>query len=297
MNLGSAAANAVRLDLRTDAEWLFLSEVTFRGRAITNAPVRSLQRRYSTRRPNFNGDAGAGLLTDGVVGGNNWLATPWRYMGWQDAGFAPPDGGTDSGLAQPQLTFALAGRYWLDSVKIDYMVDYPGGSLHANVRAPDQVTAQFSASGPTGPFGGNIVETGFDDSPETDASGGGGQARSVTTDLGNTTANAMRLDFRTDGEWLFLSEVTFLGTAVPSPNPVASLVGSGAGASIRIKFDTVPGLWYRVVRADSLPATTWTEVGAGWKQGLGLPMEVGVAVGGAAAPQGYFRIEMSPTQP
>ena len=104
------------------------------------------------------------------------------------------------------------------------------------------------------PFGGNIVETGFDDSPETDANGGGGQARSVTTSLGNTTANAMRLDFRTDGEWLFLSEVTFLGTAVPSPNPVVSLVGSGGSASIRIKFDTVPGVWYRVVRADSLPA-------------------------------------------
>src|SRR3954466_13749781 len=28
--------------------------------------------------PNFNGGAGAGLLTDGVVGGNNWLSTPWR---------------------------------------------------------------------------------------------------------------------------------------------------------------------------------------------------------------------------
>ena len=154
LNLGSAAANAVRLDLRTDAEWLFLSEVTFRGRAITNVPVPIPATAILDTPPNFNGEAGAGLLTDGVVGGNNWLSAPWRYMGWQDAGFAPPDGGTDSGLAQPQLTFALAGRYWLDSVKIDYMVDYPGGSLHANVRAPDQVTAQFSASGPTGPFGG-----------------------------------------------------------------------------------------------------------------------------------------------
>jgi hypothetical protein len=104
----------------------------------------------------------------------------------------------------------------------------------------------------------------------------------------------MRLDFLTDAEWLFLSELTFLGTAVPSPNPVTSLVGAGGGGSIRIRFDTVAGLWYRVVRADTLPTATWTEVGSGWKQGLGLPMEVGTA---ASSQQGYFRVEISPGQP
>jgi hypothetical protein len=153
----------------------------------------------------------------------------------------------------------------------------------------------FSATGPGGPFGGTLIETGFDDSPEGNPNAGGGQARSLTMSLGGTPANAMRLDFRTDGEWLFLGEVTFYGTAVPEPRPVASLVGSGVSALIRIRFDTAPGLWYRVVRADVLPAATWTEVGPGWRQGLGLPMEV---TANASAPsQGYFRVEISPTRP
>jgi hypothetical protein len=113
----------------------------------------------------------------------------------------------------------------------------------------------------------------------------------LTLDLGGTIANAMRLDFRTDGEWLFLSEVTFHGTAVPATSLVAAL----SGTSLRIRFDTVPGLWYRVVRADSLSTPTWTEVAPGWKQGLGLPMEV---TAGASTPsEGYFRVEISPSQP
>ena len=294
LNLGSAAANAVRLDFRTDAEWLFVSEVTFRGRAITNVPKPIPATAIFDTAPGFNGSPGPGLLTDGVVGGNNWLVTPGQYIGWQDAGYVPTDGGTDFGTPQPQLTFALGGRYWVASVTVNYMVDYPPGTLRANLHAPDLMTVQFSATGAGGPFGGNLVETGFDDSPEADPNGGGGQARALTTDLGNTPANGMRLDFRTDGEWLFLSEVTFLGTAVPSPNPVASLTGSGANTSIRIKFNTEPGLWYRVVRADALPTSTWTEVSPGWKQGLGLPMEVGMAPG---TDQGYFRVEISPTQP
>jgi hypothetical protein len=259
---------------------------------ITNVPGPIPATSIFDTPPSFNGGAGPGLLTDGVVGGNNWLSDPWQYIGWQDAGYVPSDGGTDSGVAQPQLTFDLARSYWLDSVRVHYNVDYPPGSLRANLRAPDLMTAQFSASGPTGPFGGNLIETGFDDSPESDPTGGGGAARSVTTSLGGTVANAMRLDFRTDGEWLFLSEVTFLGTAVPSPNPVASLIGN---ASVRIRFDTVAGLWYRVVRADTLPAATWTEVGPGWKQGLGLPAEV--VVDASSPPQGYFRVEILPSQP
>jgi hypothetical protein len=294
LNLGSAPANAVRLDLRTDAEWLFLSEVIFRGKAITNVPVPIPAIAIFDTPASFNGAAGPALLTDGVIGGNNWLVSPWQYIGWQDPGYVPADGGTDSGVAQPQLTFDLTGNYWVDSVTVDYNVDYPPGSLRANLRAPDLMTAQFSASGTSGPFGGNVVETGFDDGPESDPAGGGGQARSVTTSLGSTVANAMRLDFRTDGEWLFLSEVTFLGTRVPSPNPVASVAGSN---SVRIRFDTVPGLWYRVVRADTLPAATWTEVGPGWKQGLGVPTEVVVDTSTSAPPQGYFRVEILPTQP
>jgi hypothetical protein len=293
VSLGGAAANAVRLDLRTDGEWLFLSEVIFRGKAITNivAPIPATV--ILDTAPGFNDGAGAGLLTDEVIGGHNWLATPWQYQGWQDAGYVPTDGGTDSGVPQPQLSFDLGGTYWVDSLTVHYNVDYPTGTLRANLRAPDSMTVAFSATGPTGPFGGNLVETAFDDGPEGDGTPGGGQARSLTMSLGSTPANAVRLDFRSDGEWVFLSEVTFHGTAVPASNPVASFTGSGGGSSVRVVFDTVPGLWYRVVRADTLPATSWTGV-APWKQGLGLPME---ATANVTAGQGYFRIEMSPTQP
>src|SRR3954469_21049234 len=80
--------------------------------------------------PGFNGGAGAGLLTDGIIGGNNWLSTP--YMGWTDPGYVGTDGGTDSGVAQPELTFDLGGTYFVDSVTIHYMVDYPPGTLRAN---------------------------------------------------------------------------------------------------------------------------------------------------------------------
>ena len=119
----------------------------------------------------------------------------------------------------------------------------------------------------------------------------------MTLNLGGTPVNALRLDFRTDGEWLFLSEVTFHGTAVPNPNPVASLAGSAEARRVRIRFDTVPGLWYRVVGADSLPAGIWTEVAPGWKQGLGLPMEVVVDASDPGRRQAYFRVEISPAQP
>ena len=100
--------------------------------------------------PGFNAGAGAGLLTDGTIGSDNWLTAPWQYMGWTDPGYAGTDAGTDSGVAQPQLTFDLEGTYFVDSVTIHYMVDYPSGTLRANVHAPDSMTATFSMTGPTG---------------------------------------------------------------------------------------------------------------------------------------------------
>jgi hypothetical protein len=299
MNLGGAPANAVRLDFRTDGEWLFLSEVSFRGRAITNVPSPIPATAILDTPPGFNAAGGPGLLTDGVIGGNDWLNGTWLFLGWADAGYVPtpPDSGADSALPQPQLTFDFGETYFVNSVTLHYNVDYPPGTLRANLRAPDALTAMFSASGPGGPFGGNLVETGFDDGPEDNGTPGVGQARSLTMDLGGTPANAMRLDFRTDGEWLFLSEVTFKGTAVPEPQPVASISVSGGLTWISIRFDTVPGLWYRVVRTDTLPAVTWTEVAPGWRQGTGLPMEVVDDASGPGHPQGYFRVEISPTRP
>src|SRR5262245_45217423 len=123
--------------------------------------------------PGFNAGAGAALLTDGTIGGNNWLDTPWQYLGWQDAGYVGVASGVDSGLSQPQLTFNLGGTYFVDSVTIPYMVDFPPGTLRANVRAPDSMTATFSLSGPDGAFGGNLAETSFDDGPDGDANVGG----------------------------------------------------------------------------------------------------------------------------
>src|SRR6188768_706978 len=72
--------------------------------------------------PGFNGAAGAALLTDGIFGGNNWLSAPSQYLGWTDAGYAGVDGGVDSGLPQPQLTFNLGGAFFVDSITIHYMV-------------------------------------------------------------------------------------------------------------------------------------------------------------------------------
>src|SRR5689334_4423196 len=66
--------------------------------------------------PGFNATGGAALLTDGNIGGNNWLSTPWQYLGWTDPGYVPTDGGSDSGAPQPQLTFNLGGTYFVDSI-------------------------------------------------------------------------------------------------------------------------------------------------------------------------------------
>ena len=89
-----------------------------------------------------------------------WLPR-WQYLGWSDSGYVATDGGTDSGVPQPQLTFDLGGNYYVDTVTIHYMVDYPAGTLRANLHAPDSMTATFSASGLNGPFDRSIVTTSF----------------------------------------------------------------------------------------------------------------------------------------
>src|SRR3954470_20220717 len=141
---------------------LFFSLVLVSGYICQGAsPVRIPATAILDTPPGFNGGAGAGLLTDGVVGGNNWLSTPWQYMGWTDPGYSGTDGGTDSGVAQPRLTFDLGGNYFVDTVTIHYMVDYPPGTLRANLHAPDLMTATFSASGPNGTFDRDFIGNGF----------------------------------------------------------------------------------------------------------------------------------------
>ena len=107
----------------------------------------------------------------------------------------PRTAGLTQAVAQPQLTFDLEGTYFIDPITIHYIVDYPPGSLRANLRAPDSMTALFSTSGTNGPFDGSLVESGFDDSPEGDTSSGGGQARTLILNVGSAPANARAAGF------------------------------------------------------------------------------------------------------
>ena len=138
-----------------------------------------------------------------------------------------------------------------------------------------------------------MLETEFDDRPDENAVSGGGRARSLTLNLGGVGANGVRMDFWTDAEWLFLGEVAFRGTPVPETKPIASLTSEGGTTFVTLQFEMVAGLWYRVLRTDSLPVVQWTEVQPGWRQGLGLPMEVRTSLG--QGQQGYFWVEIATT--
>ncbi|MBA3482541.1 MAG: PEP-CTERM sorting domain-containing protein [Pirellulales bacterium] len=185
----------------------------------------------------FNAAAGLGALTDGVVDDDDWLTAPWTSMGWLDAGWnLNPAISVDTAVSQPQLTFDLGGTYAVNSVTVHYVIDHIAGDDTRNLRAPDMMTATFSAAGVGGPFGSAVVESGWDDSDAGDGTAGGvGDARSLTTSLGGAIASAVQLDFRTNGEWLFISEISFDGSLVPEPATLGSLALGCmlAGASSR----------------------------------------------------------------
>ena len=172
---------------------------------------------------------GLAALTDGVVGGNNWITTP--TLGWVDGGWnLNPAISLDQNVPQPLLTFNLDGTYALNSVTVHYVVDHIAGDDTRNLRAPDSMTASFSTTGVGGPFGNPIVETaGWDDSVDSNPSAGNsgdGDERSLTINLGGAAANAVQLDFRTNAEWLFMSEISFDGSIVPEPGTLG-LAGLG----------------------------------------------------------------------
>lgn len=187
----------------------------------------------------FNAPAGLGTLTNGVVDDDDWLTTPYASVGWLDTGWnLNPANSTDTGVAQPSLTFNLGGAYVVDSVTVHYTIDHIAGDDTRNLRAPDSLTATFSTTGVGGPFLNPIVQATWDDSSTGDGTAVGvGDARSVTTSLG-AAANAVRLDFLTNAEWLFISEIAFDGRAVPEPATLGSLaltcVFLGAGSRRRV---------------------------------------------------------------
>ena len=167
----------------------------------------------------FNAASGLGALTDGVVDDDDWLTAPWTSMGWLDAGWnLNPAISVDTAVSQPLLTFNLGGTYAVNSVTVHYTIDHVAGDDTRNLRAPDSMSATFSTTGVGGPFANAVVETGWDDGPDSNTTTPGvGEARSLTINLGGAVANAVELDFRTDAEWLFMSEITFDGSIVPEP--------------------------------------------------------------------------------
>src|ERR1043166_9292132 len=146
--------------------------------------------------PDLNGT----LLTDGNLGTTDWRS---GYAGSQE-----PNSQGNSGRFQPRVIFDLGNLATVRSVTIPYMVDQSAG-----IYAPDQVTVSFSTNGPGGVFGGAVISTAFDDSPDGNPTTYFGARRSLTIDLGGTWANAVRLDFLNDREWTFLSEVSFTASA------------------------------------------------------------------------------------
>jgi hypothetical protein len=178
----------------------------------------------------FNAAIGLGALTNGVVDDDDWLTEPRTILGWLDAGWnLNPAISVDTTVSQPLLTFNLGGTYAVHSVTVHYTIDHLAGDDTRNLRAPDVMTATFSAAGVGGPFANPVTELGWDDSDLGDGTAVGvGDARSLTTNLGGVAANAVRLDFRTNAEWLFISEITFDGSVVPEPATLGLLALAGA---------------------------------------------------------------------
>ena len=125
------------------------------------------------------------LLTDGNLGTTDWRS---GYVGSQE-----PNSQGDSGRLQPRVSFDLGATYSLRSVTITYMVDQSAG-----IFAPDSVAVSVSTTGLNGTYGGTVVSTAFDDSPDGNPTTYFGAVRTLTVDLGGAAADAVRLDFLND---------------------------------------------------------------------------------------------------
>ena len=168
----------------------------------------------------FNAAAGAAILTDGIIDDNNWLASPQASLGWHDPNWNIDSSlSSDTGVPQPQITFNLGGTYFVNSVTVSYTIDHIAGDETRNLRAPDSMIATFSTNGVGGPFSNSVSQMSWDDSDDSgdSISPGEGILRSLTTNLGDNAANSVRVEFFTDAEWLFISEISFDGQLVPEP--------------------------------------------------------------------------------
>jgi hypothetical protein len=171
-------------------------------------------------------DTGRTKLTDGVASNPNWLNAPNHWAGFQDPAFVPANLAGDNELPQPRVEFVTDPSKPLASVTITYLVEND-----AKIYAPDYVVASFSNGG--GDFGGDIVDFGFDNSPDAFPNPPNlaeGEIRTLTIDLGGVTADRVRLDFFNDFEWTAIGEVSF--TAVPEPNAAVLLAFGVATAAI-----------------------------------------------------------------
>lgn len=136
---------------------------------------------------------GRGDLTDGVI-----AALRWDLME-NEAGTGPYVGWSDKSTPNPLVTFRFAGPVWLDVLTI-YFDDSDG---YGGVSPPVSVDIGLES----GPFVNFAV---------SDPVGGVPFAQTFSgLDL---AGQAISLRFHNSGEWVFVSEVSFEGDAVPEPS-------------------------------------------------------------------------------
>ncbi len=156
-------------------------------------------------------DPGLSKLNDGVIGSTAFNDGTW--VGVQDPG-------ADDGIGHPLVDFDLGGQsVLLDKVQIAYMVDTQFG-----IHAPDSVEVLVSDDGVN--FASLLTDSGFVN-VDINGAGGVGTVRSLSIDLQGASAQFVRLDFRNDGEWSWLGEVTFTAqNAIPEPASMMLLLAA-----------------------------------------------------------------------
>jgi hypothetical protein len=165
-------------------------------------------------------------LTDGIVARTD---TGANLNDNSTVGINDPAGfNGDNGQAQPQITFDFGKTVAVGEVWIDYI----GSNNASGVSAPDRVEISFSGDGVN--FGAPQVFSNFNDTLDTNAGQNLFASRRLALDIVDTGGQFARLRFFSDQEWVFLSEVTFVSSAVvPEPASLALLATGGAAMLLR----------------------------------------------------------------